>query len=273
MWSALLLHQGCWLGTSAYFDGQGKLQSETQTTVTLTPSPDQQTIRQENQYFDTQGQLSQTKAWEYSSLSRSVLFFDNGAFSQGSTQFGPYGDFGAEFGLIAGEGIGKPRRLRGIPLYRNGQLETITFIREYRQDSPQIELPALTPGQLTGIWQGIATTLYPDFRNPTQVQTQLEITFDGQHLHQSLHYGQERINSTGAWNGEHLTFFGPNPIKLFCFPGGGSVVLPLQIPTRQGFFLELAWLVNPQFRLRLSRHYDSAGAWQCLTLVEETKII
>lgn len=267
MWSALLFHQGTWRGTSAYFDGQGIFKSATQTTVSLIPSPDRQTMRQENQYFDAEGKLSQTKAWDYSSLSRSVLFFDNGAFSQGSTQYGPYGDFGAEFGLIAGD-----RRLRGIPLYHNGQLATITLIQEYRQDNPPIELPALTPGQLTGIWQGTATTLYPDFRNPTQVQTQLEITFDGQHLSQSLRHGRENMTSTGAWDGEHLTFSGTNLIKLFCLPGGGSAVLPLAIPTRQGFFLELAWLVNPQLRLRLSRHYDSCGAWQCLTLVEETKI-
>lgn len=267
MWAALLLHQGTWLGTSAYFDSQGKWQSEIQTTVTLTPSPEQQTIRQENQYFDDQGKLSQERAWEYSSLSRSVLFFDSGAFSQGSTQYGPYGDFGAEFGLIAAD-----RRRRGIPLYRDGQLQTITYIRECHPGLSTSAQPTLSPGQLTGIWEGTATTLYPDFRNPTQVQTHLEITFDGEYLHQSLHYGQERITSMGAWDGEHLTFSGRIPIKLFCLPGGGSVALPLEIPTRQGFFLELGWLVNPQFRLRLSRHYDSTGAWQHLTLVEETKI-
>jgi hypothetical protein len=224
-------------------------------------------MHQRNEYFNGQGELTQSREWSYSSLSRSVLFFENGAFSQGSTQYGPFGEFGAELGFIAGD-----RRLRAVILYDSGQLKTLTLIQEEREGQPQPPIPPLTPEQLEGTWQGTATTLYADLRPPVQAKTQLEITFDGQHLHQSLHYGQQKITSSGAWDGEHLTFPQKPQIKLFCLPGGGSAVLPVQVPTRQRFFLELGWLVTPELRLRLSRHYDATGAWEDLTLAEETKV-
>ncbi len=267
MWSALLLHEGMWLGSSQYFNGEGAWESEQKTSVSLAALNNQQTIQQRNEYFAENGELAQAKEWEYSSLSRSVLFFENGAFSQGSTQYAPYGDFGAEFGFIAGK-----RRLRSIPLYHSGHLHRMTLIREHQENTPRSEMPTLTPGQLVGYWHGQATTLFPDLRPPETLTTSLEIHFDGQTLDQHLKFGTQAIQSSGAWDGQHLTFGESPGLKLFCLPDGASCTLPPHIPPQAPFFLEVGWLVNPQTRVRLIRRYDQAGGWNSLTLVQETKV-
>lgn len=63
---------------------------------------------------------------EYQSLGRDILFFENGAFSQGSIQITPYSTSGAEFGFINNN-----RRLRLVQIFNSDRsLETLTLIRE-----------------------------------------------------------------------------------------------------------------------------------------------
>lgn len=100
-WQSLLQNLGAWQGSFTRLSPQGKVQANIPTLVTLTGINNNQTIRQTIQYFDSDtGGLEQEKVLEYQSLSRSVLFFENGAFSQGSIQFGPFSEFGAELGFI-----------------------------------------------------------------------------------------------------------------------------------------------------------------------------
>jgi len=53
------------------------------------------TVRQQYTAFSPRatGEVVQEKVLEYSSLNRVMLFFENGAFSQGSIQFGPFGSW------------------------------------------------------------------------------------------------------------------------------------------------------------------------------------
>ncbi len=266
MWSALLLHGGVWEGVGTAYNASGAWESEQISRVTLTPQNDQQTMHQHNEYFAGNGELSQAKSWTYSSLSRSVLFFDSGAFSQGSTQTSLFGDFGAEFGFLEGE-----QRLRCIPLYQKGQLQRITLIHEYRPGLPPPPLPKLQPEQLCGHWSGTATTLYADLRPPETSATELQIDFDGPTLKQHLQAGTVSIQSSGAWDGQHLTFPGEMELKIFCLGHGTTCALPPQLQPRTPFFLEVGWLTDPNHRCRLIRRYDRAGGWVSLTLVQESR--
>ena len=73
---------------------------------------------------------------DYDSLNRSIIFFENGAFSQGSMQWGPYSTFGGEFGLIDNEFGDGTRRLRMVELYSSdSKLQKVVLIREKLPES------------------------------------------------------------------------------------------------------------------------------------------
>ena len=197
-WHCLLQNLGEWRGSFARFSPAGELQEETPTIVSLEGLDDNQTIRQTirryaptgNAGFDASLLTSQPideKVLVYSSFGRGVLFFDNGAFSQGSIQFGPFSEFGAELGLIAGD-----RRLRLVQLFdRDSTLHQLTLIREQRMGSDATERPPLTLDDLLGEWQGEAITLYPDWRSPTTYSTRLQLSRTGENeVEQQLTFGE-----------------------------------------------------------------------------------
>jgi hypothetical protein len=49
------------------------------------------------------GESPSEKVFEYRSLNRATSCFEAGAFSQGSMQWSPFAEFGAELGLVAGD--------------------------------------------------------------------------------------------------------------------------------------------------------------------------
>lgn len=283
-WHCLLQNLGEWRGSFARFSPAGDLREETPTIVSLEGLDNNQTVRQTvrryasiaNTASETSLQTSEPideKVLVYSSLGRGVLFFDDGAFSQGSTQFGPFSDFGAELGLIAGD-----RRLRLVQLFdRESNLHQITLIREQRAGSNAIERPPLTLDALLGEWRGDAVTLYPDWRSPTVYPTTLHISRSGDNqIVQQLTFGDGEgsiVRSTAIVNGSRLKFDqGSLPVQVLLLPDGASSTSPVHLQTRQPFFLEVGWLLTPKHRQRLIRRYDSKGEWVSLTLVNERKL-
>lgn len=283
-WQCLLQNLGEWRGSFARFSPAGELREETPTIVSLEGLDDNQTMRQTIRRYastvDTQLDASvQTsepideKVLVYSSLGRGVLFFDDGAFSQGSTQFAPFSDFGAELGLIAGD-----RRLRLVQLFdRNSTLHQLTLIREQRAGSDAAERPPLTLDDLLGEWQGEAITLYPDWQSPTASLTHLKLSRSGENqVEQQLTFGEgagTTLRSTAIVNGSCLQFGqGAVPVQVLLLPDGSSATSPLRIQTRQPFFLEVGWLLQPNLRQRMLRYYDQQGGWSSLTLVTERKL-
>ncbi len=144
-WESLLQNLGEWRGSFTRFSPQGEQLEDTPTVVSFDGLNDDQTMRQVvrryPQNIKTQSVASlegvepiNEKVLEYSSLGRGVMFFENGAFSQGLIQWGPFSEFGAELGLIETEDD-KPgnRRLRLVQLFnKNSQLDQLTLIREQR---------------------------------------------------------------------------------------------------------------------------------------------
>jgi hypothetical protein len=281
-WHCLLKNLGVWQGSFARFSPTGEWREETPTIVSLEGLNDDQTVRQTIQRYAPMVEAGSPwqaavpideKVLEYSSLGRGVLFFEDGAFSQGSMQFAPFSEFGAELGLIAGD-----RRLRLVQLFdRESQLAQLTLIREQCAGSDAAERAPLTLEALLGEWHGEAITLYPDWRSPTTYSTHLQISRSGDNqVAQSLTFGDSAgstIRSTANVAGSRLQFNqGALPVQVLLLPDGASATSPLHIQTQQPFFLEVGWLLQPHQRQRLIRSYDSKGSWVSLTLVNEQKV-
>lgn len=279
-WECLLQNLGAWHGSFTSFSPQGELLEDTPTVVSLEGLNDNKTIRQlVRRYLSSPtGELEpQDLVLKYSSLNRSILFFNNGAFSQGSMQFGPFSEFGAEFSLINGD-----RRLRLLQIYnRNSQLEKITLIREQLKsvnNTPTgflvAEHPPLTVDQLLGEWQGEAVTIYPDLRSPDIFPTKLQLDLnDAGRLVQQLSFGSRTITSSAKIEGSSLYFDqGSQLVQVLLLPDGASSNCPCQIKNGQAFVLEVGWMYALGQRQRIIRRYDEKGGWVSLTLVTESKI-
>ncbi|HEY9620791.1 MAG TPA: DUF3598 family protein [Crinalium sp.] len=269
-WANLLQNLGAWKGSFTRLSPQGQVLEDIPTLITFEGLNHNQTVRQTLQYFSPEtGELSQEKVLEYSSLSRSVLFFEGGAFSQGSMQFGPFSEFGAELGFIQGD-----RRLRLVQLFNpESHLSTITLIREYRIDTNAPERPPLTPEALIGEWQGDAVTLYPDWRSPDYYTSRLSIRLEGDRLLQHLTAGELNLSSSAQIDGSRLLFDqGSYPIQVLLLTDGASTNTPLTIPRGKPFLLEAGWLIDDNLRQRMIRRYDARGGWISLTLVTERRI-
>lgn len=270
-WECLLQNIGEWQGSFTLFSPQGEQLEDTPTVVSLQGLDNNQTMRQIVRRLRS-NQPTEEKALEYSSLGRGVLFFENGAFSQGSIQFGPFSEFGAELGLI-----NRDRRLRLVQIFnKTGQLDRLTLIREKLPSTTTTERPHLRVDDLLGEWQGEAVTLHPDWRPPDTYSTKLQIDrSDGQLTQQlTIHEGnsQRNISSTARIDNSCLYFDrGPQPNQVLLLPDGASANSPQQVTAGQAFFLELGWLLQPNHRQRLIRRYNNTGEWSSLTLVTEHK--
>lgn len=264
-WECLLKNLGEWRGSFTRFSAEGKLVEDIATVVSLEGLNNNQTIRQ----IIRQG--GQERVLEYSSLAKSVLFFQNGAFSQGSIQLGPFSEFGAELGLIY-----ENRRLRLVQLFdKKGQLDSITLIRENLAGTTAVENPPLQVEDLLGEWLGEATTIYPDWRSPDTYSTKLKLQLDDQgRLIQNTSFSDRTITSTAEIQGSTI-LFNQDPqkqIQVLLLPNGASATSPLKAQIRQPLFLEVGWLIQPNLRQRMIRSYSDKGEWVSLTLVTEQKV-
>jgi len=271
-WDCLLQNLGEWRGSFTRLSPQGEVLEDIPTVVSLEGLNNDQTIRQIIRRF--QPSEVEEKVLEYSSLGRGILLFENGAFSQGSIQWGPSAEFGAELGFIESN-----QRLRLVQLFnRDSQLDRLTLIREHLAGTNPLERPPLTLDQLLGKWQGEAVTVYPDARNPTSYSTTLQLHCeDGTRLVQQLTFSMgesaRTITSAAKINGNILHFEqGSQPVQVLLLANGASATSPLQVKPRQAFFLEAGWLIQPDLRQRMIRSYSEQGEWLSLTLVTERKV-
>lgn len=267
-WEALLKNTGEWQGSFTQISPQGEILGDIPSIVSLTASDDRQTMRQVVTKF--QDEQPSALVLEYNSLGKGVLFHDNGAFSQGSIQWAPYSQFGAEFGFINGD-----RRIRSIELYnKQSQLDSLTLIRERLIGSQTPERPHLSIEQLLGKWQGIATTIYPDWKSPDSYSTKLQLSLaSSNELIQELSFGSRLIKSTGIIRNKQINFTqAESSVQVLMLPDGASATCPQTIVPRQPFFLEVGWLIDSNLRQRLIRSYDAKGEWVSLTLVIEQKL-
>lgn len=225
-WQYLLNNLGAWHGYFIKLSPQGQELSRQPSCTTLEGLDNNQTIRQTVQVGD------QVRVLQYSHLARSVLVLPNGAFSQGSIQYTPVGEFGAELGLIH-KASAIAQRLRLVLLFQRGELQEITLIPEHLPDSPQITPNPIDPQTTPKTWQGERITFYTDWRSPTTEIIQ----------------GVYDLSSLGL-----------------VLPYQAIAQFPSPIPQCSPFSLSVFWLAQPDLLYHLSRHYDHMGGWTDLTL-------
>ncbi|MEM9272999.1 MAG: DUF3598 family protein [Cyanobacteria bacterium P01_F01_bin.143] len=270
-WNYFLKNIGTWKGSFTHLSAEGKEIKDTPTVITFEASSDKQAVHQVVNYVPKNQPASKVSVdYTPASLSRDLIFFEDGSFCRGNSQWSGYGNFVSEFGLIE-----RDRRLRTVNIYNNStNLNRIVFIREKLPDSNTPERPQLKVEDLLGEWQGEATTIYPDSSEEKISQSHLKITQKAHdQIEQEISFGNRKITSTAKILGSRLLFENSNlPIQILLLPDGGSCNCPLEIKPGYGFVVELGWLVKPNKRQRIMRNFDQKGTWISSTFVTEIKI-
>ena len=270
-WDRFLKNIGTWQGSFTHLTAEGKEIKDTPTVITFEVAQDHQAIHQVVHYLPKDRPASDVKVdYTPSTLSKDLVFFDNGSFCRGNTQWYGYGNFISEFSLINCD-----RRLRTVNIYNNSiNLNRIVLIREKSPNSNTPERTQLTVEDLLGEWQGEAVTIYPDSSESKVSKTHLKVNRkDDKHIEQQISFGNKKITSTAQIIGSRLLFDNSNlPIQILLLPDGASCNCPLEIKSGHNFVLELGWLLQPNQRQRIMRNFDQKGTWTSSTLVTETKI-
>ena len=279
-WESFLKNLGEWHGSFTRYTPSGEFIEDTPSIVTLEGREDNQAVHQVVHYMPKDAPTRDvTVDYRSTSLNRSILFFEDGAFCQGSMQWSPYSQFGAEFGVMerdTTEAEGRcDRRLRMVQLYNtSSKLEKVVLIPEKLPNCTTPERPQLTVDSLLGEWQGEAVTMYANLDNPTRFQSQLKITQpDSSHIEQTLSFNGRNISSKARIEGNRLLFDSGLPVQILLLPNGASANCPLEVKSGQPFVLEVGWLISPTVRKRVMRTYNEKGNWTSCTSVTETKIV
>ena len=276
-WENFLQNLGEWHGSFTQLSTRGEVLQDTPSIISLEGFNDNKNVRLKLRRFSPnpsgvgEPEVSELVR-EYQALGRDILFFENGAFSQGTIQLAPYSECGAEFGFIYNY-----RRLRFIQLYNtDGNLSKLTLIREKQLDKNVPERPPLNVDDLLGEWQGEAVTMYPDGRSPDIYSTNIQLHLESSdRLVSKITFGSNAtvISSSARIDGSVMHFNeGASPVQVILLPDGGSCTLPVKIELRKPIFFEAGWLVEPDLRFRMIRSYNERGEWVSLTLVTERKV-
>ncbi|MEH2251648.1 DUF3598 family protein [Nostoc sp.] len=265
-WECFLQNLGVWEGSFTNFSPQGTLVNDTPSRLSLEGLNNNQTAR----LTLCRSGKDDTKR-EFSSVGGGLLFFENGSFSEGLIQLGPFSELGGELAFVH-----ENRRLRLVQVFdKTGQLNRLVLIREHLAGTPAAERPPLQIDDLWGEWQGQAVTIYRDLRSPDIYSTTLKIQLeDTGRLVQSTSFGDRIITSTATIKGS-IVLFDQNPqkqVQVLLLPDGASATFPLKVQLGQPLLLEAGWLIQPNLRQRMSRSYNEKGEWVSLTLVTEEKV-
>ncbi len=221
-WAGLVANVGWWQGEFIRLDPQRQECSRTASRIRLEVKGE----RHIEQLLDIGGQ---TQTLQITSLKKGLVFFPSGAFSQGSLQWSPIGEFAVELSLLAGL-----ERRRLVAIYRAEQqqshLATITLIPEYAQ------APAPVRPELVG-----SEPVRPETTSLAAAQSEM-IQID---TFWQVECSSQRYSLTDE----------PLPYQCAC-------ALPLVLPKQKPFSLGLSWRVNADEQQHLVRHYDASGVWQ-----------
>lgn len=264
-WECFLQNLGVWQGSFTNFSPQGTLLNHTPSCLSLEGLNNNQTVRL------TLSRSGQDMIREFSSVGGGLLFFENGSFSEGLIQLGPFSEFGGELALVH-----ENRRLRLVQLFdKTGQLKELILIREHLAGTLAAERPTLQINDLLGEWLGQAVTIYRDWRSPDTYSTTLKLQLDDAgRLIQSTSFAERTITSTATIK-DQIILFDQNPqkqVQVLLLPDGASATSPLKVELRQPLFLEVGWLIQPNLRQRMIRSYNDKGEWVSLTLVSEERV-
>ncbi len=264
-WDCFLQNLGTWQGSFTTLSPEGELREDVPSLLKLEhtePKKAKLTLKRDSPRYP------EPLVMEFSSLSRDLLFFESGAFCQGSMQFTTSGQFGAEFCLVTAD-----RRLRLVQMYRSGAaLDYFALIREQRVGSNAPERPKLTIEDLIGTWQGEAITLFPDWHTE-EYTLEMQIAQQANKLIQNLAFAGRTITTEADIEGDRLLYKNsPLPVQILLLPDGASANCPLEIKPGLPFVLEMGWLLESGVRQRIMRTFNAQGDWVNVTLSTERRV-
>ncbi len=280
-WDCVLQNLGQWQGSFTRLSPSGAEVDDIPSLISLTGVDDNRLSTGQapptihlvlNRYYpDLDGLLQpQELAFDFSEPSAGAIFFETGAFSEGSPYLRVGSPSGSEFAFRYTD-----RRLRLIPQFdSDGQLFRLTLIREQRVGSNAPERPHLNLTDWLGSWQGEAVTRYPGSDRVDLVPTTQTVTLTGDRAtaFYSQKIGTEITESVLVVDDQsdqpRLTDHSNQVILL---PDAAYAMCPTQIKLGAKISLEVGWSIASNLRQRLIRTYSDRGEWLSLTFINESR--
>lgn len=266
-WEYFLQNVGVWEGSYITYTMDGRVINEIPSCCHVETLNNQQHART---YLKRDG-FPDLKL-EFSVLPKNIIYHQDGSYSQGKLNYAAYDDFACEFGLIHGS-----RRMRGSVLFDVvGYPGRVILIPEYQKDTEKSKsIKRFGAKDLLGKWEGFGTTIYLDGRPEVKYTTTVNYYIDEyQRLAQDEHVNGYHWQSSAQIKGQLLLFDNDSERiqKVVLLPGGASLSFPAKLQMRKPVYLEMAWLVEPYIRHRITRYYNQFGEWQEVSLVIEKKV-
>jgi Domain of unknown function (DUF3598) len=271
-WDCVLQNLGEWQGSFTRLSPIGAEIDDIPSLISLTGVDDNRSIHLVlyRYYPDADGTLQPKElAFDFSAPSAGAIFFETGAFSEGSPFLRLGSPSGAEFAFVYAD-----RRLRLIQQFESdGQLFRLTLVREQRVGTNAAERPALNLAGWLGSWQGEAVTRYPGSDQVDQFPTAQTLTMDfdlSVMLAQKIGAATTRsilaIDTT-----TDRPRFTNRSTQIILLPDAAYAMCPTQIEPGVEISLEVGWLIAPNLRQRLIRTYSDRGEWLSLTFITESR--
>lgn len=274
-WQCIQQNIGTWHGSFTKFSAKGEQLKDTPSVLTLEETEADKTMQLTLERTPADGATDITKrSFSAPGPAPYVYFFETGAFSQGSSQWTSFGQFGAEMSLKVAD-----RRVRFVIMYSstvegNSEIEYVTLIRETQKGGTQFTAADTTPSQLIGEWKGEISMLYATMA--PQAEGTSRWSFEGKVLECSDTVGEdskalflESSSDADLHSNEPLLLNGGLNYQLMPLPNGAYCLIPHVIKKGVEFRIEVGWLRESGERSRLIRCYDSHGVWTETVLVED----
>lgn len=284
-WECVLENLGAWEGSFTRLSPQGEIEADIPSLITLTGVDDNRSIHLSlvRHYPDAEGKpQAQEMAFDFNAPGAGAIFFETGAFSEGSVMLRSGVPGGAEFAFRHGD-----RRLRLIQQFDgDGKLYRQTLVRGKRQGTTATEFPPLDVETWTGLWQGEAVTLYPG-------STKIDRGVSSQNI-ELIDPETVTISQNVAGNTMKATFRRSRDLlwrvprddrahlwmrerearpayQMLLLPDRAYSYCPTQVSAGEPIVMAVGWLISPQTRQRIIRRYNDRGEWLSLTFITEEK--
>ncbi|WP_146138384.1 DUF3598 family protein [Chamaesiphon polymorphus] len=270
-WECVLQNLGEWQGSFTRLSPTGEEIEDIPSLISLTGVDENRAIHLSltRHYPDAEGILQpQEMAFDFSEPSPGAIFFETGAFSEGSISWRMGALGGAEFAFKH-----EDRRLRLIPQYDgDGKFFRLTQIREGRVGTNAPERPPLELADWLGVWQGEAVTRYPGSTQVSESPTvQTAALTDDRTVASSRSIGSQVTESILTIDASTPTRLTNQSTQAILLPDAAYVLCPTQFVPGVAIELEVGWSIEPNLRQRLIRTYTDRGEWFSLTFITESR--
>ena len=275
-WDCIRENIGVWRGSFTQFSADGQPEKDTPSVLTL-----EETEQGEKMQLTLErtppGESTNIVKRDFSAPGPApyVYFFENGAFSQGSSQWAAFSQFGAEMSIRVGD-----RRVRFVIMYEStvegtSEIKYVTLIRETREEGISFEQPDLSLQSLNSSWTGEIAVLHasmePLSKGHSEWQldaTALENREQFDEVTQSVSLSSEDVDLTAD---KPAVLQGDLAYVLMPLPNGTYCFIPQTIRKGEAFRIEVGWLEKEDARSRLIRYYDAQGVWTHTGLIEDQR--